>query len=166
MIYPFFSAILPELTPGKAPALTLAEFDELAVENMGKKAAALLTDDLPFHRELDRFKDYLVYKTALIRAGRLELNCRFAEPDEFFGEVDYALSALAAAAPAEREVMFDAVIWQKLDDLETGHEMDIVHIAIYRMKLAMLQKYAARDEKKALENFENALEKLSADYLK
>ncbi len=166
MIYPFLSAVLPELIPGKAPALTLAEFDELAAENMGAKAAAQLQQDLPVHRELRRFQDYLLYKVALIRAGRLEVNCRFEEPDEFFGEVDYTLSALAAATPAEREIMLDAVIWQKLDDLEICHEMDIVHIAVYRIKLAMLQKYAARNEQNALENFENALEKLSADYLK
>lgn len=166
MNHPFLSAVLPELTPGKAPVLTLAEFDELAAENMGASAAAKLAEDLPFHRELRRFQDYLTYKTAQVRAGRLGINSRFAEPGEFYGEVDHALSALVSAAPAERELLLDAVIWQKLDDLEVGHEMDTVHIAIYRMRLAMLQKYASRDEEKALENFENALEKLSADYLK
>jgi hypothetical protein len=166
MIYPFFIAILPGLTPGKAPELTLEQFDELAVEQMGEKKAAQLADGMPFHAELRRFENYLAYKTAMVRASRLNLNCRFEEPEEFYGEIDYALSALSNAAPAEREVMLDALIWCKLDDLEIDHELDQCALAIYRMKLAMLQKYASRDAEAGLRNFENALEVLSADYLK
>lgn len=166
MIYPFFVAILPELNPGKVPEITLEQFDELAVAQMGEKIASQLDGKLPFHAEIARFEAYLAYKTAMVRASRLNLNCRFAEPEEFYGEIDFALSALSTAAPAEREVMLDALIWNKLDDLEVGHEMDKSRLGIYRMKVAMLQKYASRDEKQGLENFESALEKLSADYLK
>ena len=164
MIYPFLTASLPELHPGKAPAMTLEEFDALAAEHLDSAAVAKLDGKLPFHRELARFGEYVAYRSAVIRANRLNRSGNFPVPEEFYGEVDFAANSLAVAAPADRELQLDALIWRKLDDLELGHEMDLTHLGIYRMRLQMLQKYARRDEKTALLNFENALEKLSADF--
>ncbi|MCI5778476.1 MAG: hypothetical protein MR051_01430 [Lentisphaeria bacterium] len=166
MIYPYLTAVLPTLTPGHAPGMTPEEFDELARDNMSETAFARLSaGELPGQRAMRRFTDYLAFRSARIRAERLDLACAFPEPEEFAGEIDFALSSLAAAAPAERETLTDALLWRKLDDLETGHEMDLEHLGIYRMRLKMLQKYTGRDETRARENFERALEKLSADYL-
>lgn len=164
MIYPFLTAILPALTPGKAPEMSLEEFDALAAEHMSSAALAKLAGDLPFHKEIARFKKYVAYRSALIRAGKLNRPGDFPAPEEFYGEVNFAASALATAAPAERELLLDALIWNKLDDLEVCHDLDITHLGIYRMRLELLQKYARRNEKTALQNFEAALEKLSADF--
>ena len=163
MIYPFLTASLPDLTPGKAPEITLEEFDALTAEHLGS-AAAKLDGKLPFHREVARFSDYVAYRSAVIRANRLNRSGNFTPPEEFYGEVDFAAGFLATATPADRELRLDALLWQKLDELEIGHDMDLTHLGIYRMRLEMLQKYARRDEKTALQNFEAALEKLSADF--
>lgn len=164
MIYPFLSAILPELIPGKAPELTLEEFDALAAENMSKTAFARLDGKLPFHTELARFTAYIAYRCAVIRAAKLNRDAIFPEPEYSYGEVDFAANSLAVAAPADRELLLDALIWCRLDELELGHDLDLTHIGIYRTRLQLLQKYARRNEKAALHNFEAALEKLSADF--
>ena len=163
MIYPFLTASLPDLNPGRAPAITLEEFDALAAEHLGR-AAAKLDGKLPFHREVTRFGNYIAYRCAVIRANRLNRPGNFTPPEESYSEVDFAAGFLATASPAERELRLDALLWQKLDELEIGHDMDLTHLSIYRMRLEMLQKYARRDEKAALHNFEAALEKLSADF--
>ncbi|MBE6399911.1 MAG: hypothetical protein E7041_07210 [Lentisphaerae bacterium] len=164
MIYPFLTATLPELAPGQAPEMTLEEFDALAAEHLSSSAAGKLDGKLPFHREVAKFSEYVAYRSAIIRAAKLNRPGNFPIPAEFYGEVDFACAALATAAPADRELLLDALIWHKLDDLELGHDMDLTHLAIYRMRLGLLQKYARRDEKTALQNFEAALEKLSADF--
>ena len=166
MIYPFLTAILPELKPGTAPGLTPAQFDELAAEHVApRKLKRIVTGALPLHRQMRRFDDCLAYRIARIRAERLNAEAKFEEPEELFAAVDWAMGAMSSAAPEEREALFDAARWRELDDLETGHEMDLEHLAVYRMRLELLQKYAGRDAETARRNFEAAVDKLSADYL-
>ena len=99
-----------------------------------------------------------------MRSERLKRSDRFTPPDEFFGEVDFAIPILAAAEPVEREKLLDALIFQKLDELEIFHEMDLTALCIYRLKLGILQKYAKWNEINGKNNFEAALEKLAADF--
>lgn len=169
MIYPFISAILPSLKPALPPEMSLEEFDALVKEELsGKLFDRMLSwengqDALPLYAELRRFQDYLNFRIAQMRAEKLSRSASFAEPDEFYGEIDYALSAAVSATPLERERIVDAAVWRKLDDLETGHEMDFEYLCIYRIRLALLRKYSGRDENSGRENFEAALEKLAAN---
>ena len=166
MIYPFLTASLPTLTPLSVPELTLEQFDELAKDELRPRDFARMTGGtMACHREMAKFREYLAYRVAQVRADRLGVDADFPVPEEFPSEVDSVLGQLSAANPLEREGLADAAVWRKLDDLETGHEMDAEHIAIYRMRLETLQKYAGRDEPAARENFEKALEQLSAAYL-
>ena len=166
MIYPFLTAILPELSPGTAPELTPAQFDELAGEHVPpRQLARIVSGALPLHERMRRFDACLAYRVARIRAERLNMDAKFDEPEELFAAVDWALGAMTSAAPTERETLFDAARWRELDDLETGHEMDLEHLAVYRMRLELLQKYAGRDAETARRNFEAAVDKLSAAYL-
>ena len=166
MIYPFLTASLPTLTPRSVPELTLEHFDELAKDELRPRDFARMTGGtMACHREMAKFREYLAYRVAQVRADRLGVDADFPVPEEFPSEVDSVLGQLSAANPLEREGLADAAVWRKLDDLETGHEMDAEHIAIYRMRLETLQKYAGRDEPAARENFEKALEQLSAAYL-
>ena len=170
MMYPYLSAVLPELDPAAVPELTVEEFDLLAQDALGEKLFARLTSaDEPetrvvIYKDLQRFKAYLDYRIALIRAEKLRVNAEFPEPDEFFGEIDFALAQAVSAAPAEREHLLDAIIWRKLDDLEICHEMDFEHLCVYRCKLLLLQKYIDRSESAGKINFEAALEKLAAGF--
>lgn len=166
MICPYLTAVLPGLVPGEAPELTPEEFDALAAEHLPASACAkLVSKATPIRRAMARFLDYLAYRVAQIRAGRLNVDADFPEPEEFYGEIDYELARLSAALPTEREALTDALLWRFLDDREIGHEMDLEHLTVYRMRLEILKKYAGRDAEAARKNFEQALESLSAEYL-
>jgi hypothetical protein len=170
MIYPFISAILPALSPALEPPMSVAEFDDLVKEELsGKRFEQLVSwddnsDKVAVYSDMRRFQEYLNYRIARIRAEKLNRSANFAEPDEFYGEVDYALSAAVSAQPLERERIVDAACWRKLDDLETGHEMDFEFLCIYRIRLGLLQKYSGRSSDAGRENFEAALEKLAAGF--
>jgi hypothetical protein len=172
MIYPFLTAILPVLDPASPPELTVAEFDDLAREELpASRFEKMISWDeqmdsypVPVYNEMRKFQDYLRYRIALLRAEKLKSTQQFDEPDEFCGEVDFALAGMIAADTLEKERTVDAVCWRKLDDLEVCHEMDFEHLCIYRIRLGMLQKYTARDKETGRKNFEAALEKLAAAF--
>ena len=170
MIYPFITAILPALTPGREPEMSLADFDGLMKEELSaKRFEQLLYRDkgksgVKVYDDMNRFQEYLNFRIAQIRAEKLEFPANFPEPDEFYGEVDHALAAAVTASPLERERIVDAACWRKLDDLETGHEMDFEFLCIYRIRLGLLQKYSGRSEEAGRKNFEAALEQLAAAF--
>ena len=168
MIYPFICAILPEINPSREPAMTLDEFDGLMQEELSAKRFEQLRfwdngkRGVKVYDDMHSFLEYLNFRIARIRAEKLNFPANFPEPDEFYSEVDYALASAVSAEPLERERMVDAACWRKLDDLETGHEMDFEYLCIYRIRLGLLQKYSGRNEESGRKNFEAALEKLAA----
>jgi len=170
MIYPFICASLPALTPAQIPEMSLAEFDGLMKDELSEKLfeRMLYWDNgqsgVKVYDEMRRFQEYLRFRTGLMRAEKLNRQVNFAEPDEFYGEVDHALAPALSATPLERERIVDAACWRKLDDLETGHDLDFEYLCIYRIRLQMLQKYAGRSEGAGRENFEAALEKLAEQF--
>ena len=172
MQYPFLTAILPALSPSSPPPMTPSELDEMLKENLSENSFRKIVswdddntaDALPIYKEMHRFLACLNYRIAVIRAEKLNTNDRFEMPDELYGEIDFALSAAVNASALEREKIVDAICWRKLDDLEICHEMDLEHIAIYRLQLQMLHKYADRDADSGRNNFEDALEKLSSNF--
>ncbi|MBR2625091.1 MAG: hypothetical protein IKD23_01690 [Lentisphaeria bacterium] len=172
MMYPFLSAILPVITPAAVPEMSLEEFDELAQEQLSEKDfRKLIAADapdagnlLPVYQEMKCFKECLNYRIAAMRAEKLKTNEHFEVPGEIYGEIDFALASAVSASPLEREKIIDAACWRKLDELEISHEMDLIHFCVYRMKLAMLQKYSKRDGDAGCKNFEAALEKLAANF--
>ena len=172
MMYPFLSAILPALNPAQVPDITVAEFDALAEEHLPAKLTVKMRswDDpskpaqLPVYTEVRRFMACMNYRIAVIRAEKLKLNADFEVPENLYGEIDYALASAVKASPADREKLLDAALWYKLDDLEIGHEMDFEHLCIYRIRLAVLQKYAVRGSGNAVANFEAALDKLAQKF--
>lgn len=173
MIYPFLCAVLPAVDPAQPPAMTVPEFDELVKEELSAGLFARMISwgdpaaevKVPLYSAMRQFQDYLHYRIAQLRAEKLKINPLFEEPAEFFGEVDYALNiAVSAPSPLERERIVDAACWRKMDDLETGHDMDFEYLCIYRLRLGLLQKYTGRDEENGRKNFEAALEKLAAAF--
>ncbi|MBR7120893.1 MAG: DUF2764 family protein [Lentisphaeria bacterium] len=171
MIYPFFSAVLPVLDPGRVPELSVEQFDAMAREELSAREFARLTAAgepqdpvLPVYDAMRQFRECLNYRIALIRAERLKVSEQFEMPGELYGEIDFALSQALSVPPLEREKIVDAALWRKLDELETGHEMDLEHLCIYRMRLQILEKYCGRSEESGRGNFEAALEKLSGSF--
>jgi hypothetical protein len=172
MQYPFLTAVLPALDPAKIPDMSVAELDEMLKENLPAKEFEKIlswddpekTDALPLYAEMRRFSACLNYRIALIRAEKLKRNDRFDMPDELYAEIDFALSSTTNASALEKEKIVDAVCWRKLDDLEICHEMDLEHLAVYRLKLRLLEKYSGRDEAAGRNNFEAALKKLAGQF--
>ena len=167
MIYPFICATLPALTPEQIPEMSVAEFDEMMQKELSDRLCKRMLywdsgkSGVKIYDDLRRFQEYLRFRIAQMRAEKLNRQVTFTEPDEFYGEVDFALAPTVSATPIEREKIVDAACWRKLDDLEIGHDLDFEYLCIYRLRLQMLQKYAVRNESAGRENFEAALEKLS-----
>ena len=170
----FFAASLPELTFGKPSPLSLAEFDAMAQEHIsGEKCRVLkeLTFPVPekdpadfvsCHRiwsEVRAFERFLRLRIAKIRAERLELSCKIAEPEGFFSEIDYVLnSAMSSDDPVERELIIDRVRWEFLDNMAITHMLDFDGICVYRLKLQILESYRGRTPEEGTPRFEQALE--------
>ncbi len=172
MQYPFLTAILPTPDPAKEPDLSVAEFDAMLRENLSEKDFEKIVswddpekeDALPIYREMRRFNEYLNYRIALIRAEKLKVSDHFEMPGELYAEIDFALNSTANATALEKEKIVDAACWRKLDELEICHEMDLEHLAVYRLRLQLLEKYAGRNADAGRSNFEAALEKLSGKF--
>ena len=171
MFYGFLSAILPDLVPGQAQEMSVAEFDDMAAEHMSVRDFADMTAYDPaakmkrpaFYRKLVLFDDYLNWKVACIRAEKLGISADYPPPDEWFSEVDYALPAAAASNdPAERENALDQLRWQFIDEQIIGHDLDFEYLCAYRLKLVMLEKHLRRNQADGKTVFEQAVDTLDS----
>ncbi len=176
-MYYFLCASLPDLMFGKQSRLSVAAFDELCRGQVGEADFTRLTgtglevgsdpaesQGKPrVYAEMIRFEQYLRTRIAQRRAGREEDRAAsLPDPVEYFSEVDIALAQAAAAAdPAERERVIDRLRWRRLDDLEAGHEFDFDRLCVYRLRLAILDKYRDRRAEPGRENFNAAVERIS-----
>jgi len=164
-MYYYFSATLPELKPGETPPLTIEEFDYEAQDLLTPEHYRQLTADTRDEserpprviREMRRFEEYLRNRIAVRRAEKLNRPLDLETPEEFYGEVDAALPAIAALDPAERERAIDLLRWRKLDELDENHGFDFDHICVYRAKLLLAEKYRARDAVRGRRRFDEAV---------
>lgn len=159
-MYEFFLASLPAISLGKISPLTLEAFDNRVHEEL-PQLALKVTDfksDVPVYTAMRRFETYLNWRIGRIRKERLGKTVDFAEPEEFFGEVDFCLQAVANAEPLERELKVDEILWRHLDDLSVGDIFNFDQLCIYRWRLALNQKYACRHAEAGKKSFYNLLE--------
>jgi len=150
-MYVFFSASLPELQLGNLPELSVAAFDALAREQLPEKEAQLLAapespDAVAVCRKMRQFDTYLRTAIARQRAAKLHKEAELPETNETFSDVDFYLPEAAAAPVDEREKLVDRIRWRYLNELEFGHDFDLEHLAIYRMRLELLDKYRRRSD--------------------
>lgn len=79
----------------------------------------------------------------------------------------HVTDALDQRTPVDVEKRLDALRWQTLEDLMVGHDYDFQGLVIYRLKLAILEKWAVHDSKTGRERLMKAvdtlLEKTSPD---
>jgi len=65
-----------------------------------------------------------------------------------------ARAAFSKSDPLEREKLLDEARWAFCDDLELGHEFDIVKLAAYRLKLLLCEKRLILSVEKGGENYD------------
>ena len=174
-MYVFLSASLPELIFGQAPALTVAEFDELAAAVLPEKRVwelaqlnlpltAATTDNLPLpiQRQFCAFERFLRTRISALRAKKLEWEYPVPASEAFFTEVVRTLTEAAKIAnPVEREELVDRLRGSFLDELESGHNMDLEHLCVYRIRLQILSGYRERDFADGQKRFQTVLEQMS-----
>ena len=159
-MYYFFSAALPELRPGEAPPLTLAEFDADAELQLTPRHYRMMVEEDPsarVHGEMRRFEEYLRTRIAEKRAEKLKIPADFPEPEVFYGEVDAELGRIAPLDPAERERAVDMLRWKMLDELTWNDGFGFDHICAYRIKLRLAEKYRGRDAGAGRRFFDSAV---------
>ncbi len=71
--------------------------------------------------------------------------------------------AMSARDPGQRELALDRLRWQHLSDLEPGHSFDFEILVIYRLKLLLVEKRAARSIEGGTRNLEALLGRVVED---
>ncbi len=80
------------------------------------------------------------------------------ENPDFFSEIeDGVQEAFAKQSPLEREDLLDTLRWRELETLGAGHEFDFDKLCVYKLKLLLLAKRAARNTESGRENLTVAL---------
>lgn len=172
----YFTASLPEVSVGSEPPISVADFDNEALNWLSpgecRKLAGITLPDRPgdvpgslprVYREFFRFEIALRSKIAKRRADRLGAAVEIPESDELYSEIDRAIAAASAADdPAEREDIIDTARWAFLDELDAAHFFDFEHLCIYRLKLQIAEKRRFRHAEVGRENFNTALEAVLA----
>ncbi len=177
MMYYYLYSSLPSLAFGGNAPMTPADFDALCAEAMTPEEFERLRSrpELKVPRDPDasgslppvyaaytKFEQYLRTRIAQRRNGREEDKADpLPDPAEYYGEVDFGLGAAASADPLEREKQVDRIRWNKLDDLEAGHDFDFDALCVYRLKLLILDKYRKRNQEAGRENFNAAAARIS-----
>lgn len=166
----FLIASLPLLEIGEVPPMTVAEFDEILKENLSETAQKKIfayegkkdyPDTCPIYRKMALFESYLRTCIARKRAERAGIQFSAADPEEYYGEVDYTLAhASSCSNPLEREYMIDRLRWARLEELALGHDFDFDALCIYRAQLFIVNKYAGFRTETGTVNFSAALEKV------
>lgn len=86
-----------------------------------------------------------------------------AEKD-YFSEIDKLVQeAFSISDPLNREKSIDSARWKKLDDLESGHVFDFEKLVVYRLKLLLLEKWAAKKTDQGKKNFEGIISSFSVN---
>ncbi len=175
-MYYFLKASLPGLMFGKEPGLSMEEFDTRCAEELSaERMACLRKVALPVPRppetgvfnsrlmtEFAVREQYLRTRIAERRSSHANL-CKLPDPAEYFPEIDHAVAIAASAdEPLEREKIIDRLRWQIIDELDCGDEFGFEALCAYRLKLAILEKYSKLESGKGKENFNGAVDRISA----
>jgi len=151
--YYYLVASLPMPRSDEPPPMSSADFLELCRRQASARDFAMLTrvslaDPAARPGDPRVWRDYAAWETALRRelaegrAQRLERDAEpFRRPAPFFaGLAAVAREALAAADPREGEIFLDRRRWGRLDELEAGTGFDAGRLAVYRLKLQLLER--------------------------
>ena len=84
------------------------------------------------------------------------------ETEDIFGVQQVAREAFAQDSPLQGEDVLNRARWSFLDDIERGHHFDTEKLAVYSLKLQLLERKASFDREEGSQAFENVVESLSS----
>jgi len=81
--------------------------------------------------------------------------------NDFFSEISKGVQdAMSRTSPLDKEEVLDNLRWNKLSDLEVGHNFDFSILCIYRLKLLLCEKRVHWDKVKGNSNFEKIIDSI------
>ena len=166
--YIYFAGSLPMLFFGSAMPMSVAQFDENAAHLLDEATAELLRQATLYAPEQEALPEnvrkFYDFETAL-RNSALDFRKKY-RPDaadfkrgnpDFYSEITPALTQAAGCADLlEAEKIIDRLRWNAAESLTVGHYADLTMLALYRIRLQILEKYLVRNA----ENGNQALEKI------
>lgn len=166
----YFLSSLSMLKRGEKPRLSHEQFMEACATYLAEKdardvaALSLAPGDIlaasRFNtaRQWNEFETLLRNTAAQLRANALKRTDFIPRDTRLVSQYTQKLvsDAFAIANPAERENALDAARWQFLDDMESQASYTLEAVALYALKLLLLERIASRKLEPGMETF-NAL---------
>lgn len=169
-MYCFLAASLPELAIGTPAPITLQDFDDAAAMILSEADCRLLAsvsgdeelvEKCRIYREMKAFELYLRDRIARKRAEKNNISFTAPEPDGDYCDADHTVAEAALCTdPLAREELIDKLRWAKLDELNLENKLNFDALCIYRLKLAIVNKYVPFSSGKGAVNFTGVLEKI------
>lgn len=137
------------LTPADATAVAAITLDP-AADNAATGADAFRTV-----RQWHDFDTLLRNAAARLRAARLSRPAPAPRPtDSFSMDAEKRVTdAFAVSSPAERAALVDRLRWDYLESLTPEHTFDRDAIALYALKLLLLERIASRNLEQGLASY-------------
>ena len=170
--FTYFAGTLPMLFFGEKPSISIAAFDEDARRIAGNEVADLLAGAVLYSENagklpaaVQKFYDWENFlRNSLLEIRKKSrpdaLDHRRNNPD-FYSEVAPALAQIAGMSNLlEAEKQLDRLRWNALDNFCAGHYSDLTFLAIYRIKLQILEKYPVRTAEAGNQALEGILSRL------
>lgn len=170
--FTYFAGTLPMLFFGEKPSISIAAFDEDARLIAGNEVADLLAGAVLYSENagklpaaVQKFYDWENFlRNSLLEIRKKQrpdaLDYRRNNPD-FYSEVAPVLAQAANMSDLlEAEKLIDRLRWNALENFCTGHYSDLTFLAIYRIKLQILEKYSVRTSEAGNQVLETILSKL------
>ena len=155
--YEYIISSLPALSFGAKPPMSLERLLSMCkdmVRESDMKALEAVKEGALYSKAaagIGAFKKWASFDIMLkneivaLRAARKKIDpSKFMRQNgdpESYRASHIAINAYRAASPIDTEKMLDIERWRELDDMSFGHYFDADALAIYALKLAILEKW-------------------------
>lgn len=176
--YYYFIASLPSLSFAQPKPVSYEHFLFLCASFLQKKDFTIIKDIslAPMGDEavpIDAMKKWLIWdrafreELALLRATGLGRQFLIEERKESAAAAHAAMMAkeiFGISSPLEADEQIDRAKWRYIESLEFEHYFDIEWLALYSLKLQILERRERFDEKEGLMRLDNMRERAKENY--
>jgi hypothetical protein len=169
--YYYTVASLPFLDFDSDPPMTEEEFIDICTKECSEKDFTLLQSisltppgsSGETNTVVDSFYTWersLRNELVILRAKKkgVDPDAYIREGNEDLGSVQTARGALMSESPLAVEETLNKARWIYLDQLETGHYFDLEKLAVYKLKLEILENKAKTDKERGKEMYHTIMD--------